>query len=262
MAFSETLTNKPLVNAQSLGMIEDLACASRDMCLTIVIPALNEEIGIGATLDQIYLALNGYKYTILVVDGNSSDNTVKIAEEKGAIVIFQRNKGYGDALLTGFHYAYEHLDASVIVMMDADLTYDPEDIPELLQPILKNGADMVVGNRFKGLPKSSMPLLNRFGNKLLSWIARQALGVGMRDTQCGIRAFKSEVMEKMDLSSEGMPFATEMLARAKFEGLRIEEVPVAYRQRMGESKLNPIKDGMKILGAILRLAWEERAILK
>jgi len=235
-------------------MFEDLTRAVRDSFLTIVIPTLNEESSIGETLEQVSLALKDFKYMILVVDGNSSDNTVKIAEEKGAIVIFQRSNGYGDALLTGFHYAYEQLDAEIIVMMDADLTYDPKDIPRLLDPILKNSASMVVGNRFKGLQKDSMRLVNRFGNVLLSWIARQALGIGVYDTQCGIRAFKSEIVEKLELSSKDMSFATEMLAKATFEGLRIEEVPVTYKKRLGKSKLNPIKDGMKILSTILRLA--------
>jgi glycosyltransferase involved in cell wall biosynthesis len=260
MALSGVPTHKPLLTTPRVGFLEDLTPVSEEICLAIVIPALNEEASIGATLDQIYLALNGYQYTILVVDGNSSDDTARIAEEKGATVIPQRNRGYGDALLTGFHYVCEHLDAKVIVMMDADLTYDPENIPELLHPILKNETDMVVGNRFEGLQNGAMPRVNRFGNKLLSWIARQALGVEIRDTQCGIRAFKPEVVRNVALSSAGMSFATEMLARAKFEGFRIEEVPVAYRPRRGESKLNPVTDGAKILGTILRLAWEDSAV--
>jgi len=256
---SNSLTDL-VTEVQSQGSIEDLTYEDRNICIDVVIPTLNEEMSIGETLDQISSALNGYEYMTLVVDGNSSDNTAKIAREKGAMVILQRNKGYGDALLTGFDYAYERLDASVIVMMDADMTYDPKDIPRLLEPILENRADMVVGNRFKGLQKGSMPFLNTFGNRLLSWIARQALDVGVYDTQCGIRAFKSVCVEKMSLASGGMPFATEMLAKAKFKGARIEEVPVVYRRRIGKSKLNPMKDGMKILGTILRLAWERLSI--
>jgi len=222
--------------------------------IALVIPTLNEESGLFKVLDQISYALSGYRYQVVVVDGHSTDRTVEIARERGVGVIFQRNKGYGDALLTGFQYVNECLGIDIIVMLDADLSYDPCDIPRLLEPILEDETDYVIGNRFEGLRKGAMPLLNRIGNQLLSRFADLALEIGVSDTQCGIRAFRSELLNEIDTVSEGMSFAIEMLVKAKFVGARIVEVPVNYRRRVGNTKLNPIRDGMRIFWTILRLA--------
>lgn len=231
--------------------------------IVVVIPTLNEVESVGRVLDEIFdtLTLNGWDFRVLVVDGRSIDGTDKVAREKGAVVIYQRNSGYGDALKTGFIYAKEKLDADVLVMMDADFTYDAKDIPKLIQPIVDGEADLVVGNRFKGMQKGSMGLINKVGNKILSWIARKTLKIDVHDTQCGIRAFKAELLNNMDLTCEGMPFATEMLAEAKLAGAKIIEKPVNYRPRIGKAKLNPIKDGLMIFGTILRLLRDTSPLL-
>jgi len=229
--------------------------------LVVVIPALNEARSIGKILDEIFDEIGSEKVKIMVVNGHSTDGTDDIARGKGALVIYQRNKGYGDALKTGFMYARKNLNAKVIVMMDADLTYDPKDIPKLVEPILRDEADLVVGNRFPHMQKGAMPLINRFGNRLLSWFARLSLRVKIHDTQCGLRAFKSELVDKIDLETEGMPLATEMLAEAKFVGARISEVSVSYRKRVGRSKLNPLRDGLRIFGTMVRLMRDTQPLL-
>jgi glycosyltransferase involved in cell wall biosynthesis len=195
------------------------------------------------------------------VDGHSIDGTDEVAKDMGAEVIYQRGRGYGDALKTGFFYARRQLGAGVIVMMDADLTYDPKDIAGLVAPILEGEADLVVGNRFAGLQKGAMTFVNRVGNSVLSMVAKLALGLNVYDTQSGMRAFRSKLLDRLNLMAVGMPFAMEMLGDALSTGARIREVPISYRQRVGKTKLNPLKDGGRILGTTLRLMFDVRPLL-
>jgi glycosyltransferase involved in cell wall biosynthesis len=229
--------------------------------IAIVIPTLNECEAVGKVVGGVKSVMDGYEYRVLVVDGHSIDGTDEIAKDMGADVIYQRGRGYGDALKTGFFHARKRLDAEVIVMMDADLTYDPKHIPELVAPILKDEADMVVGNRFAGMQKGAMPFVNRVGNSVLSLVAKLALGLNVYDTQSGMRAFKSELLDGMHLVAVGMPLAMEMLAEARSVDARICEVPISYRSRVGKTKLNPIKDGGRILGITVRLMFDVRPIL-
>jgi dolichol-phosphate mannosyltransferase len=229
--------------------------------VAVVIPTLNEAEGIGKVLDELYEDLTDIDFEVIVVDGYSDDGTDEIAKSKGARVIYQKGRGYGDALRTGFIYVRENLDADVIVMLDADCTYDPKDVPRLVEPIERGLADMVVGDRFPRMERGAMTLINRIGNRLLSWFARRTLKIKIHDTQCGIRAFSGELVDLMNLSCGGMPFATEMLVEAKLAGARILEVPVAYRPRIGRPKLNPIRDGLLILGTIIRLVRDTSPLL-
>jgi len=216
---------------------------------------------VGNVLDGVKAVMDGYEYRMLVVDGRSIDGTDEIARKKGAEVIYQRGRGYGDALKTGFFHARKRLDAGVIVMMDADFSYDPKDIPDLVAPILKDEADLVVGNRFAGMQKGAMSLVNRVGNRLLSLVAKLALRLNLFDTQSGMRAFRSELLDSMNMVTGGMPFAIEMLAEALNADARIHETPVSYRPRVGKTKLNPIKDGGRILGITLRLMFDTQPLL-
>jgi glycosyltransferase involved in cell wall biosynthesis len=221
----------------------------------VVIPTLNEETGIGLVLDNLDHALHSYNYDVLVVDGHSSDNTVRIVKDKGASIIFQCSKGYGDALRTGFVYAYDNLNADVIVMIDADGTYDAYDVPSLVQKVLEDKADMAIGNRFDKMDGDAMPLVNMVGNKMLSLMARILLQLDVTDTQCGLRAIRSSLAREIKTEADGMPFAIEMLARAKKAGARIAEVPISYHERKGFSKLSRFEDGFGILRKILSEAF-------
>lgn len=229
--------------------------------IVVVIPTLNECKAVGKVLGAVKSAMDCYEYRMLVVDGHSTDGTDEIAKGYGADVIYQRGRGYGDALKTGFFYARKRLNAKVIVMMDADLTYDPKHIPKLVAPILNDEADMVVGNRFAGMQEGAMPFVNMVGNRVLSLVAKLALGLNVYDTQSGMRAFKSELLDRMNLVAVGMPLAMEMLAEARSVDARIREVPISYRSRVGETKLNPIKDGCRILGTTVRLMFDIRPLL-
>jgi glycosyltransferase involved in cell wall biosynthesis len=238
--------------------IENNRAATR---IAIVLPTMNECKAVGQVLTRIKSAMNGYDYRILVVDAHSTDGTDAIARDMGAKVIYQRGKGYGNALKTGFFHARKRLNAKVIVMMDADLTYDPKDIPRLVEPILDDKADFVLGNRFAGMHKGAMPFVNSIGNRVLSLVAKLAVGLDVFDTQSGMRAFKSELLDNMNLVAVGMPFAMEMLAEARSADARICELPISYGSRVGETKLNPVKDGGRILGVTVRLMFDIRPLL-
>jgi glycosyltransferase involved in cell wall biosynthesis len=197
----------------------------------------------------------------LVVDGHSKDGTDLKATNKGVKVIYQRKQGYGDALRTGFMYARRYMNPRALVMMDADSTYDPKDIPSLVQPILSDEADMVIGNRFSGLEPGSMTRTNKMGNRILSTVARITLGLRIQDSHSGIRALRTDLLDDINFDAKGMPFATEMIVDASGADARISEVPVHYRPRLGEAKLKPINDGVRIFGTIIRLVRDTKPLL-
>ena len=229
--------------------------------LAIVIPALNEEEGISFTIRSIKEVLDGkFSYQIIVVDGLSNDKTVEIAKSLGTKVITQRRLGYGDALQTGFYYVYTHLNSQITVMLDADGTYETKDIVKMAEIIKSGEADFVIGNRFANMDKKAMTSMNKFGNKLLSFLARNLLKIQVTDSQCGLRAFRSDLANIFITPSTGMPFATEMLTSIKAYKIKIKEIPTSYHERIGSTKLTPIQDGTRILTTIIRLMRDTRPL--
>lgn len=220
--------------------------------VAVVIPTLNEEKGIGVVIKNLKKTLTPHRHMIVVVDGHSRDRTVEIAKQNGAFVIFQNKQGYGDALYTGFRYAKDKLKAKIIFMMDADGTYDPSDCPKILQPVLKGKADLVVGKRI--VDNETMSLLNRFGNSMISWLVCRLLDLHLNDTQSGMYAFHSDLVDYINLTTTGWAFNTEILNAAKEGSFTIREVPISYRIRIGNPKLNIFKGAFANLMAILRLA--------
>jgi len=232
--------------------------------ILVVIPTLNEEETIVNVISGIKdsLKISNYpNFEIVVVDGNSTDRTVELARSSGAEVIFQEGTGYGDALLTGFMHARHEKKASVTVMIDGDGTYSPTDIPKLLEPLAARDADLVLGNRFASLKEGSMSSLNRLGNRLFSRMVSRMLEMPIKDSQCGLRALRSDLVDLLDLKTTGMPFATEMLVETKKMGMKIRQVPVSYYPRKGKTKLNPIVDGFRIMGTIVRLIRDFEPLL-
>ncbi len=229
--------------------------------VVIVMPALDEEGGIGLVIDKINAQLRGYRFEVLVVDGGSRDRTVELATLKGACVIPQRGNGYGDALQSGFNYACDEMNADIVIMMDADGTYQAEDIPALLRPIVAEKAELVIGNRLAGLKQGSMTMTNRIGNAVLSLFAKWAIRVNVSDTQSGFRALLADSWRRLDMKATGMPFAIEMIAEAREVDCKIVEVPISYYARIGVSKLKPTQDAFRILVTILRLARDYRPLL-
>jgi len=136
------------------------------------------------------------------------------------------------------------------VMIDGDGTYDPEEIPRLISSL--GNADLVMGNRFSGMEAGAMTALNRVGNRAFSLLIRWFYRSPIKDSQSGMRAIRREALERLTLTEDGMPLATEMVIQAAKHRLRVVEVPIHYRRRRGEAKLHPFRDGWGILKCILK----------
>jgi glycosyltransferase involved in cell wall biosynthesis len=225
----------------------------------VVIPTLNEETGIAKTLDGLRESLRSYDHAVVVVDGHSCDRTVEVSKSRKATVIYQKGSGYGDALFTGFLYGIRALNAKILLVMDGDGSYDPNDVPKLIDPIIRGEADFVVGRR---VPESgAMSLTNRFGNWAISWMTRRLLRLPLKDSQSGMFAFRSFLVEEIDFRTKGWAVNTEILKEAAELGMVIHEVPVRYRQRLGQSKMNSFKGGLTNVAVILRMMRDTEPLL-
>jgi len=221
--------------------------------LSIVIPAYNEENGIAEIANRVLkvkpdLAKAGVQdMELLVVDDGSRDRTAEVAAaiEGVTLVRHPKNRGYGAALKTGFSKARGEL----IGFLDADGTYPPEYFPKLCVSAL-NGSDLVIGSRMAG-EDSKMPLTRRVGNfffaNLLSLLGRQKV----TDSASGMRVFKKEILEQIYPLPDGLNLTPVMSTRALHEGIKIEEVPIPYSERVGRSKLSVIHDGRVFLQSMV-----------
>jgi glycosyltransferase involved in cell wall biosynthesis len=218
--------------------------------VSIVMPCLNEEEGITHCIRQAqsFLARSGKRGEIIVVDNGSTDKSVALAIEAGARVVQEERRGYGHALCRGISEA----QGDVIVMGDCDGTYDFEHLDSLLAP-LNDGYDISIGNRYAGgIEAGAMPWSHRMlGTPAISLLLQVFAGVKHGDSQCGLRAFTREAVEVMQLNAGGMEFASEMLLKASRRGLTIAEVPITYSVRLGEAKLETVRDGWRHLRFLL-----------
>ncbi|HEX8978942.1 MAG TPA: glycosyltransferase family 2 protein [Parasulfuritortus sp.] len=234
-------------------MKNDLADAKP--AVSVVMPCLNEEETLGICIAKAMrsfekMNINGQ---VVVADNGSTDRSVEIATSLGAKVVHQPIKGYGAALLAGVSGA----DADVIIMGDADDSYDWGDIEPFLQKI-KAGYDLVMGNRFKGgIEEHAMSALHRYiGNPLLSGVARLVSHAPVGDFHCGMRAFTKNAFDQMDLATTGMEFASEMVMNATRNGLRITEIPIHLYpdKRSRPPHLRSFRDGWRHLRFIMTYA--------
>ena len=218
------------------------------MVVSVVIPCLNEAETIAECVSRArtVLAKSSYDGEVLVVDNGSTDGSGDLARAAGAVVVEEPRRGYGSAYLAGLAAAR----GDYIVMIDADLTYDFDEIPRFVHE-LEDGAQFVVGNRMQNIKPGAMPLLSRFGNPLLSGFLNVLHRTNVRDAHCGMRALRREVLPALNLRTVGMEFASEMVIRATRERLDVREVPITLHPRVGESKLSPFRDGWRHLRVIL-----------
>jgi glycosyltransferase involved in cell wall biosynthesis len=221
--------------------------------VSVVLPCFNEQESVGLCVTQAVTALAdaGLTGEVIVVDNNSTDESAAVAAAAGARVIFERRAGYGAALAAGFDAA----KGKVVVMADADCTYPLESLNQLVQPVMDESLDLVLGGRLSEATRGTMPILHRFvGTPLLTYLLRESAGgLAITDSQSGFRAFRRNTMVELDLRSPGMEFASEMLIRASQRDLRVGEVSLGYRSRVGESKLDAWRDGVRHLRLIFSL---------
>jgi dolichol-phosphate mannosyltransferase len=224
-------------------MIEQL-----NSTISVIIATLNEEEGIGPTIDEMQRVLkNPY---LVVVDGNSVDRTIEIAKNMGADVQLQEGKGKGDAMFQGLR----NLDSRVsyVVFTDADYTYPAQYVPQMVEILEQNPkVGMVIGDRFKGKVNASKTFTNPFyvGNRLLALAQLVMNGVNLDDPLSGLRVVRSEALDGWRPKSKGFDVEAEMNALVERRGYRIVEIPIDYRSRMGEKKLK-LRHGLGIIRRI------------
>jgi glycosyltransferase involved in cell wall biosynthesis len=217
--------------------------------VSVVIPCLNEAENIQECVRRAHtvIAASGLTGEVIVADNASDDGSPELAQEAGALVVHEPRRGYGSAYLAGFAAAR----GEYVVMADADLTYDWDEIPHFVAK-LDEGADLVMGDRMDNIHPGAMPWLHRYvGNPILSGILNLFFRTGVRDAHCGMRGFRREILPRLDLRTTGMEFASEMVIRASKEKLDIRQIPIEYHPRGGESKLSSFRDGWRHLRFLL-----------
>jgi len=222
---------------------------NKDRIVSVVIPAFKE----GKTIRKVIRELkssSSYNTQIIVVDGYSNDGTEDIVKEENADFVSESRVGYGRAIKTGI----DHAKGDIVVIIDADDTYEACDINKLVQPLLKDEADVCLASRLGGtLLPGAMPRMNLFGNRMFTSMYNVLYGQNVSDTQTGFRALKKEAIDCLDLYSDGMGLSTVFLTEAAKRGLRITEFPTVYRPRNdhSKSKLNRFKAGWEIVRILL-----------
>lgn len=218
--------------------------------LSIILPCLNEEQALGLCLEKIkkIIEKNSLDAEIIVADNGSTDTSSKIAIEKGVKLVHEKERGYGSTYSKGLEAA----EGRYLFLSDPDGTYDFNEIPRFVEE-LKKGYDFVIGNRFKGrIEKGAMPWHHKYiGNPLLSGILRLFFKTKIHDAHCGMRAITKTALDRLNLRTTGMEFASEMIIQAVKKKLRIKELPINYYKRKGESKLKSFVDGWRHLRFML-----------
>lgn len=221
------------------------------LSVSVIIPAYNEEKTIGDILSETIDVMNSgdYPYEIIVVNDGSTDKTGLIASQyKARIITNNKNMGKGHSL----RRAFEETSGEIVVTIDSDGEHRPKEIPDLIEPLL-NGTDIVSGSRFLGASTHFTSKLNNIGNNLFNITIMFMTGVQVTDSQSGFRALKKNVIEEMNLQSDGYEIETEITVKSLRNGFRFREKPISCeRRRYDTSKIKIIRDGIRILKTIIR----------
>lgn len=222
------------------------------MLVSFVIPTYNEEETIAEVVREIR-KLKGFRKEIIVVDGNSTDRTAKIAAKLGVRLFREKAKtGKGSAVKKGFAAA----KGDIILVQDADMEYHPNEIPRLARPIIDGKADIVYGSRFLGTRKG-MSILHNFGNRFLSLSTSILLGKRVTDMTTGHKLFRREVVRSIKLSSNGFQIDPELTVKAIGGGWRFLEIPITYyKRKTGLAKVTVV-DGINIFLALLKFRFSK-----
>ena len=223
----------------------------------ILLPARNEEEGIGEVIERIptdEIGKLGFTARVVVVDGHSSDSTVEISESKGAEIIRQNGSvGKGNGVREAISEIYENHSAQgdVFIMLDADATYRPEDIPRFINEL--ESSDVVWGTRIRGnIERGAMSSVNKFGNRVLSFVASVVNGTRTTDLCTGFWGFRSQAIKGLALTANGFNLEAELFGSVAKMGLKSVEIPINYDSREGSSTLKWYVDGPRILLMIIK----------
>jgi glycosyltransferase involved in cell wall biosynthesis len=222
--------------------------------VSFLVPAYNEEHTIGEVLDAIEAL--GLNRQIVVIDDGSTDGTAKVVEahrtgRDGIVLASQANRGKGAAI----RRAIELMDGDIAVIQDADMEYDPRDVPRLIEPILRGKADVVYGSRLTGgQPQRAYLFWHLVGNRFLSLLTGVLFNTTLTDVETGYKAFRSEVLRSLDLREDDFGIEPEVTGLICLQGRRIYELPVAYYGRtVDEGKKISWRDGFKAIRVLVRV---------
>ena len=222
--------------------------------VSVVMPCLNEEATVGCCVEQALtgLAILGVRGEVVVVDNNSTDTSAEVALEAGARVVHESLRGYGCAYRRGLAEAR----GQYVVFADSDGSYDFTDLKPFIEP-LRSGADLVMGSRLRGtIEPGAMPWLHRYlGNPLLTGFLNLVFRTHVSDAHCGMRSLRRSAYRRLEMTSTGMEFASELIIEAARQELKIAEVPIRYAIRGGgKPKLRTWRDGWRHLWLMFKRA--------
>lgn len=216
----------------------------------VCVPAFNEARNIGEVIKMV----KPYASEIIVCDDGSVDSTFQVAKAAGATVVrHPTNKGYGAAIRTLFETAKQR-NADVMITLDSDGQHDPNQIPSVIQPILDEGYDIVIGSRFlNDEDRKKIPGYRSFGIKTITKFAQLTSYNNITDAQSGFRAYSRNALHKISIAEEGMAVSTEILMRAGQKNLMIKEVPITVNYDVEDASThNPLSHGLNVIGSIIR----------
>jgi glycosyltransferase involved in cell wall biosynthesis len=217
----------------------------KNLAITVIIPCLNEEQGI----EQVLRAMPEFVDEVIVVDNNSTDRTSEVAASLGARVIREDVRGYGRSYKRGFSMA----QGDLIITLDGDHSYPPDAISYLLEAFLHLEVDFLNASRFPVRDRHAMSLRNEFGNLVLSLAMSLLYFRWVRDSQSGMWVFRRSILKDMRIESDGMAFSQEIKTEAlRNPRIRFREISIMYSSRLGETKLNPWRDGFRNLSFLFK----------